>query len=545
VCLHIINGVGVSEGVAIGPLRFFDKKRIEIDCEDIDNADEEVARFDKARAVACAQLDELYESAKEKVGEESAAIFDIHRMMLDDMDYIESVIDIIHEQNVNTECAVMQTAEKFRRLFASMDNDYMKERAADVVDVSNRLQDVLNPGLREGFELDTPSIIAAVDISPGEAVQLDNDKVLGFVTAEGSAVTHTAILARSMMIPAVVGVGAKLPAGFNGKPAILDGASGTLYIEPDDVVEAELNAKQNRIRKQREMLERLKGRPSVTLDGTKIDVFANLSHPAALDKAIENAAEGIGLFRSEFLFLESDDFPTEDEQFASYKKVVAGMNGKKVVIRTLDIGADKQVGYFDLPDEANPAMGMRAIRICLSRPEIFKTQLRAIYRASAFGNVAIMFPMIISTGEVEEALRFTEEVMDELRREGVEFDEGVERGIMIETPAAVMIGSELASMVDFFSIGTNDLTQYTLAIDRQNAGLGHLYDAKHPAVMKMIEMAVKAAHDAGIWVGICGELGADMSLTETFLRMGVDELSVSAGMVLLLREKILTLDLRR
>ncbi|MCL2125884.1 MAG: phosphoenolpyruvate--protein phosphotransferase [Oscillospiraceae bacterium] len=543
--MHIINGVGVSEGVAIGPLRFFDKKRIEIDCEDIDNADEEVARFDKARAVACAQLDELYESAKEKVGEESAAIFDIHRMMLDDMDYIESVIDIIHEQNVNTECAVMQTAEKFRRLFASMDNDYMKERAADVVDVSNRLQDVLNPGLREGFELDTPSIIAAVDISPGEAVQLDNDKVLGFVTAEGSAVTHTAILARSMMIPAVVGVGAKLPAGFNGKPAILDGASGTLYIEPDDVVEAELNAKQNRIRKQREMLERLKGRPSVTLDGTKIDVFANLSHPAALDKAIENAAEGIGLFRSEFLFLESDDFPTEDEQFASYKKVVAGMNGKKVVIRTLDIGADKQVGYFDLPDEANPAMGMRAIRICLSRPEIFKTQLRAIYRASAFGNVAIMFPMIISTGEVEEALRFTEEVMDELRREGVEFDEGVERGIMIETPAAVMIGSELASMVDFFSIGTNDLTQYTLAIDRQNAGLGHLYDAKHPAVMKMIEMAVKAAHDAGIWVGICGELGADMSLTETFLRMGVDELSVSAGMVLLLREKILTLDLRR
>ena len=541
--MMIIKGASVSEGVAIGPLRYLDNKPIDIRLEKIVATEDETARFEAARLVACEQLNALYEDAIAKVGVENAAIFDIHKMMLEDIDYRDSVVDIIREQRVNAEYAVSLTAQKFSQMLSSMDDEYMKERAADVADVSARVQKALNPDLYKPFELYVPSIIAANDISPSEAVQLDKDMILGFATAEGSTVAHTAILARSMLIPAIVGTGAELTACFDGKPAILDGAAGTLYIEPDEKTNAEMSAKMEEIRKRREALDLLRDRPNVTLDGKKIDVFVNVSHLSALDNAIDSTAGGIGLFRSEFLYLESKDYPTEDEQFAVYREAVERMNGKKVVIRTLDIGADKQAGYFNLPDEENPAMGMRAIRICLTRPEIFKTQLRAIYRASAFGNISMMFPMIVSAREVEAAMKITEEVKTELHRANIPFNEDTERGIMIETPAAVMISDDLAKMVDFFSIGTNDLTQYTLAIDRQNSELGYLYDPRHPAILRMIEITVKAAHDAGIWVGICGELGADITLTETFLRMGVDELSVTVGMVLPVREKIISLDL--
>jgi len=540
----IIKGNPVSEGLAMGPLRFFDNKPIEVRLEKIADADDETARFENARQIAISELDELYQQAKEKVGEENAAIFDIHMMMLDDLDYRESVTDMIRGQNVNAEYAVSQTAQKFSNTFRAMDDDYMKERASDVVDVSERLQKALNQKHHKTIELDVPSILAANDIAPSEAVQLDKDMILGFVTAEGSAVTHTAILARSMLLPAVVGTGADITASFDGKPAILDGFSGTLYIEPDEATIAEMSAKQDELRKRRTSLELLKDRPDVTLDGTKIELFVNVSNLSALDQAIESTAGGIGLFRSEFLYLESKNYPTEDEQFVIYKKVAERMGGKKVIIRTLDIGADKQADYFDLPHEENPAMGLRAIRICLTRPEIFKTQLRAIYRASAFGNIAVMFPMIISAREIGEVMKISEGVRADLRRGSIPFNEKIEHGIMIETPAAVMICDELAKMVDFFSIGTNDLTQYTLAVDRQNSGLADFYDPHHPAVLRMIGMTVKAGHDAGIWVGICGELAADVSLTETFLRMGIDELSVSLGMVLPMREKIISLDLR-
>ena len=541
--MMIIKGTAVSEGVAIGPLRFLDNKPIDIKLEKIADAEDETARFETARLTASAQLEELRQSAQEKVGEENAAIFDIHIMMLDDLDYREFIIDMIRTQNVNAEYAVSQAAQKFSQTFSSMDDAYMKERAADVLDISERVQKALNPELNKTFELYVPSIIAANDIAPSEAVQLDKDMILGFATAEGSAVTHTAILARSMLIPAVVGTGAEITTSFDGKPAILDGFTGTLYIEPDDETSAVMTDKLHDLRKKREALNLLKDRPNITVDGTRIDVFANLSNLSNLDKVIDSSAEGIGLFRSEFIYLESKDYPTEEEQFTVYKKVAESMNGKKVIIRTLDIGADKQADYFDLPQEANPAMGLRAIRICLTRPEVFKTQLRAIYRASAYGNIAMMFPMIISVREVEDVFKITEDVKADLRRKMIPFNENTERGIMIETPAAVMIGSELAKLVDFFSIGTNDLTQYTLAIDRQNSGAAVFYDPHHPAIMKMIEMTVKAAHDAGKWVGICGELGADITLTETFLRMGVNELSVSPGLVLPLKEKIISLDL--
>jgi len=539
----IIKGTAVSEGVAIGPLRFLDNKPIDIKLEKIADAEDETARFETARLTASAQLEELRQSAQEKVGEENAAIFDIHIMMLDDLDYREFIIDMIRTQNVNAEYAVSQAAQKFSQTFSSMDDAYMKERAADVLDISERVQKALNPELNKTFELYVPSIIAANDIAPSEAVQLDKDMILGFATAEGSAVTHTAILARSMLIPAVVGTGAEITTSFDGKPAILDGFTGTLYIEPDDETSAVMTDKLHDLRKKREALNLLKDRPNITVDGTRIDVFANLSNLSNLDKVIDSSAEGIGLFRSEFIYLESKDYPTEEEQFTVYKKVAESMNGKKVIIRTLDIGADKQADYFDLPQEANPAMGLRAIRICLTRPEVFKTQLRAIYRASAYGNIAMMFPMIISVREVEDVFKITEDVKADLRRKMIPFNENTERGIMIETPAAVMISGELAKLVDFFSIGTNDLTQYTLAIDRQNSGAAVFYDPHHPAIIKMIEMTVKAAHDAGKWVGICGELGADITLTETFLRMGVNELSVSPGLVLPLKEKIISLDL--
>ena len=539
----IIKGTAVSEGIAMGPVRFLDNKPKAVRFEKIDDPEYEAARFENARRTAYAQLDELYQSTKEKIGEEEAAIFDIHMMMLEDLDYLESVTDIIRSQSVKAEYAVSQTAQNFSQIFSSMDDEYMKERAADVADISERIQRILAPELYKKFELQVPSIVAANDVAPSEAVQLEKNMVLGIVTQEGSAVSHTAILARSMLIPAVVATDSELNAGMDGKPAILDGLTGTLYIDPDKETTAMLSVRINELRQKRESLNRLKGRPNVTLDGKKIDVFVNVNHLSNLNEAIDSDAGGIGLFRSEFLYLEGNDYPTEEEQFDVYKRVVERMDNKKVIIRTLDIGADKQAGYFGLPAEENPAMGLRAIRICLSRPEIFKTQLRALYRASAYGNIAIMFPMVISVREVEDILKITKEVKDELKREKISFNANTELGIMIETPAAVMICDELAAIVDFFSIGTNDLTQYTLAIDRQNSGLADLYDTHHPAILKMIEMTVKSAHDAGIWVGICGELGADTTLTETFLRMGVDELSVSAGMVLPLREKIISLDL--
>jgi len=539
--MQIIKGVCVSHGVAMGTLRFLKNEPVTIRCEKTDDVENEVARFEKARNIAYEQLDELYQEALNRAGEESAAIFDIHKMMLDDPDYRESVADIISAQKVTAEYAVTLTSRKLAGIFSSMDDDYMQGRAADVFDISARIQKALKPEIFDAFVLNAPAILAARDIAPSEAVQLDKSMILGFVTAEGAVNSHTSILARSMGIPAIVGMGTCLSAEMDGRYAILDGLNGVLYVDPDEATTEIMSGRLREIRKKREALNMLKGRSTVTPDGRKINVFANVNDLSGLDEAIDNDAEGIGLFRSEFLYLERKCYPTEEEQFTAYKRAARRMSGKKVIIRTLDIGADKKTGYFNLPDEENPAMGLRGIRISLSRPEIFKTQLRALYRASAFGNIAIMFPMITSVREVEDILEITEEVKAVLRRDNIPFNEKTERGLMIETPAAVMISGELAKMADFFSIGTNDLTQYVLAVDRQNSRINRFYDPRHPAILKMIEMSVKSAHDAGIWAGICGELGADFELTETFLRMGIDELSVSPGMVLPLREKILSM----
>ena len=537
----IIKGVCVSSGVAMGTLRFLKNEPIAIRREKINDVESELARFEKARNVAYAQLNGLYKETLDRAGEESAAIFDIHKMMLDDPDFRESVTDSIRAQKVNAEYAVSLTAQKFAGMFSSMDNVYMKSRAADVFDISGRIQKALDPESYASLVIDAPFILAARDIAPSDVVQIDKRIILGFATTEGSDKSHTSILARSMGIPAIIGMGAELAPEIDGKPAILDGFTGTLYIEPDGATREAMANKMREVRKKRETLNALKGRPNVTLDGRKIDIFANVNSLSGLDEAINSDAGGVGLFRSEFLFLQRENYPTEEEQFAAYRQAAEIMDGKKVVIRTLDIGTDKRAAYFNLPDEENPALGLRAIRVCLTRPKIFKTQLRALYRASAFGNVSIIFPMIISVREVEDILKITEDVKADLRRENKPFNEKTELGIMIETPAAVMISGELAKMVDFFSIGTNDLCQYALAIDRQNSRLDRFYDPHHPAVLKMIEMTVNSAHDAGIWVGICGELGADLELTEMFLRMGVDELSVSPCMVLPLREKILLL----
>ena len=543
--MPVIKGRGVSPGLAMGTLRFFENKPVTIRRETIDDVENELARFEKARRMAYAQLDELYHEALNKAGKEGAAVFDTHKMMLDDLDYRESVTDAICAQKINAEYAVGLTAEKFAAIFSTMDDAYMQGRAADVFDISERIQKALKPELRDTFALNAPSILAARDITPGEAVKFDKNMVLGFATVEGCGNSHTSILARSIGIPAVVGMGTALTVDMDGRTAILDGFTGELVIDPDEEMTRTTSVRLGEIRKKRETLDTLKNCPCVTLDGKTIKIFANVNDLSGLDKAIENGAEGIGLFRSEFLYLEKKDYPTEDEQFAVYKQAAERMDGKKVVIRAFDIGADKQVDYFNLPDEINPALGMRAIRICLTRPEIFKTQLRALYRASVFGNIAIMFPMICSLREVADVLKITEEVKSGLRRRNISFDENTELGIMIETPAAVMISDELAKMVDFFSIGTNDLTQYALALDRQNSRLDRFYDPRHPAILKMIKMTVKSAHDAGISVGICGELAADIELAETFLSMGVDALSVTADMQLPLKEKILSLDLRK
>ena len=533
-----ISGKSVFGGVSIGKLVFYKRNDKVIKRIHVDDVDAEWKRFQDAKDTAVSQLKELYDKAIEDVGEANAMIFEIHQMMLEDLDYLESIENIIRTQEVNAEFAVATTADNFAEMFAAMDDAYMQGRAADVRDVSERVLDILCGVDTVMKEMTEPCIIAADDLAPSETVQLDKSKVLGFATMYGSSNSHTAILARTMNIPAVISLGEELRQEYDGKIAAIDGFTGTLYIDPDEETMKEMQEKRARDLEQKALLEQLKGRENVTKSGQKINVYANIGNVSDLGAVLKNDAGGIGLFRSEFLYLENTDFPTEDQQFAVYKQVAESMAGKKVIIRTLDIGADKQVDYFGLDKEENPALGYRAIRICLTRPEIFKTQLRALYRAAAYGNISIMFPMIISVDEVRKIKEIIAEVKEELRSEGIPFKENVELGVMIETPASVMVSRELAKEVDFFSVGTNDLTQYTLAIDRQNSKLDPFYDPHHPAVLAMIRMAAENAHAEGAWIGICGELGADLELTEEFLKMGLDELSVSPAMVLPLRKRI-------
>ena len=533
-----LEGKSVFGGVAIGKIQFYKRNEITIKRTRVEDVEAEVKRFRNAKAKTLELLKGLYEKALEDVGEANAMIFEAHQLMLEDPDYVESIENIIRTQDVNAEYAIGATADNFAAIFEAMDDAYMQGRAADVRDVSERLLQALSSQNETVMVMDEPVIIAADDLVPSETVQLDKEKVLSFVTMYGSANSHTAILARTMNIPAVIGLGEALKEEYDGKVAIVDGVDGKVYIDPDEETMASMQKKQKKDQEQKELLNQLKGKENVTKSGQKVNVYANIGNLADVGAVLKNDAGGIGLFRSEFLYLESDTYPTEEQQFAVYKKVAETMAGKKVIIRTLDIGADKQVDYFKLDKEDNPALGYRAIRICLTRPEIFKTQLRALYRASAYGQISIMFPMIISVAEVKKIKEIVEEVKAELRTEGAAFREDVELGIMIETPAAVMVSRELAKEVDFFSVGTNDLTQYTLAIDRQNQKLEDFYDSHHPAVLAMIRMAAESAHAEGKWIGICGELGADVTLTETFLKMGIDELSVAPGMVLKVRQKI-------
>ncbi len=533
-----ISGKSVFGGVSIGKLLFYKRNDKVIKRTHVDDTDAEWKRFQEAKDTAVSQLKGLYDKAIADVGEANAMIFEIHQMMLEDLDYLESIENIIRTQEVNAEFAVATTADNFAQMFAAMDDAYMQGRAADVKDVSERVLDILC-GVDGGIkEMSEPCIIAADDLAPSETVQLDKSKVLGFATMYGSSNSHTAILARTMNIPAVIGLGEDLLAQYDGKMAIIDGFTGTLYIEPDEETMKVMQEKRQKDLEQKALLEQLKGKENVTKSGQKINVYANIGNVSDVGAVLKNDAGGIGLFRSEFLYLENTDFPTEEQQFSVYKQVAENMAGKKVIIRTLDIGADKQVDYFGLDKEENPALGYRAIRICLTRPEIFKTQLRALYRAAVYGNISIMFPMIISIDEIHKIKAIIAEVKEELKSEGIPYRDQVELGVMIETPASVMISRELAKEVDFFSVGTNDLTQYTLAIDRQNSKLDPFYDPHHPAVLAMIRMAAENAHAEGKWIGICGELGADLELTEEFLKMGLDELSVSPAMVLPLRKRI-------
>lgn len=533
-----LEGKSVFGGVAIGKIQFYKRNEITIKRTRVEDVEAEVERFQNAKAKTLELLKGLYEKAMEDVEEANAMIFEAHQLMLEDPDYVESIENIIRTQDVNAEYAIGATADNFAAIFEAMDDAYMQGRAADVRDVSERLLQALSSQNEPVMVMDEPVIIAADDLVPSETVQLDKEKVLSFVTMYGSANSHTAILARTMNIPAVIGLGEALKEEYDGKVAIVDGVDGKVYIDPDEETMASMQKKQKKDQEQKELLNQLKGKENVTKSGQKVNVYANIGNLADVGAVLKNDAGGIGLFRSEFLYLESDTYPTEEQQFTVYKKVAETMAGKKVIIRTLDIGADKQVDYFKLDKEDNPALGYRAIRICLTRPEIFKTQLRALYRASAYGQISIMFPMIISVAEVKKIKEIVEEVKAELRTEGAAFREDVELGIMIETPAAVMVSRELAKEVDFFSVGTNDLTQYTLAIDRQNQKLEDFYDSHHPAVLAMIRMAAESAHAEGKWIGICGELGADVTLTETFLKIGIDELSVAPGMVLKVRQKI-------
>ena len=531
----VLEGKSVFGGIAIGRLSIYNKKENQVKREKITDVEAEITRFTDAKETAKEQLKGFYEKAVKEVGEVNAAIFEVHQMMLDDLDYVESITNMIRTQEVNAEFAVASTGDNFSKMFAAMDDDYMKERAADVKDISNRVISILQNAENGSVTGEEPVILLADDLAPSETVQLDKSKVLSFVTRHGSTNSHTAILARTMNIPALIGI--DFSEDVNGKMGIVDGYTGKLYIEPDEEAMKKYEAKKAEDENKKRLLLELKGKENVTLDGKKINLYANIGGVADVANALSNDAGGIGLFRSEFLYLESEDYPTEEAQFAAYKTVAENMAGKKVIIRTLDIGADKQVDYFHMEKEENPAMGYRAIRICLDRPEIFKTQLRAIYRASYYGTISIMFLMIISVKEVKRIKEIVAEVKAELTTEGIPFKD-CELGIMIETPAAVMISDLLAEEVDFFSIGTNDLTQYTLAIDRQNPKLDSFYDSHHEAILRMLQMVVDNGHKHGCWVGICGELGADTTLTSTFLKMGFDELSVSPAMILRVREEI-------
>ena len=537
--MQVYSGKSVFGGIAIGKISVYKKNEQQVKRVRTEDTKGELARYEAAKAAAVEQLQELYQKALKEVGEANAAIFEIHQMMLDDGDYNESVENIIETQKVNAEYAVAVTGDNFAQMFRAMDDDYMRERAADVKDISERVLSILNGGQKGKGVTDEPVIIVADDLAPSETVQLEKDMVLSFVTVHGSVNSHTAILARTMAIPALIGT-EELPLDdtVDGKLAVVDGLNGKIYVEPDAQTLEEMKKRRQAELEKTELLQLLKGKENVTLDGKKIMLYANIGNIKDLATVIQNDAGGIGLFRSEFIYLEKDRYPTEEEQFSIYKTAVETMAGKRVIIRTLDIGADKQCEYFKMDKEENPALGYRAIRICLTRPEIFKTQLRALFRASAYGNLAIMYPMITSLWEVKRIKEIVEEVKAELIAEQLDFG-NPQQGIMIETPAAVMMSGELAKEVDFFSIGTNDLTQYTLAIDRQNPKLDAFYDAHHPAVLSMIRMTVENAHKAGIWAGICGELGADTSLTKEFLAMGVDELSVSPGSVLPIRKIIL------
>ena len=540
-----ITGKPVYGAISIGPLALFHRNTISTAVRTITDPEAEVQRFQSAREEAAAQLGQLYEKALETVGEEDAAIFEIHQMMLEDDEYIEGVESHIREEMLNAEAAVDRTAQELAAMFRGMDDEYMQGRAADVLDISRRVEQILSGGPAIDFSQYDQVILAADDLAPSETMQLDTKKILGFVLSGGSASSHTAILARNLGIATVVNTGTQIHTDLEGKMAVVDGFTGTVYLDPDEATLAAMQEKQKQAQAERERLENVRGKESVTQDGQKVLIYANAGNPADLPRVVASDAEGIGLFRSEFLYLENDDYPTEEQQFEAYKKALTAMEGKRVVIRTMDIGADKKADYFDLDPEENPAMGLRAIRICLTRPELFKTQLRALCRASVYGRLAIMFPMIISVEEVRKAKALLAEVMAQLKKEGIPCAEQIETGIMIETPAAALVSDALAEEVDFFSLGTNDLTQYTLAIDRQQTKLDAFFDPHHPAVLRLIELTAKNAHKAGIWVGICGELGADLSLTEAFLRMGIDELSVSATSVLPLRDKVRSLNLRK
>lgn len=537
-----IFGKGVSKGVAAGPISFYRRASGVIPRHEVSDTAAELERFRAARETAKEQLAKLYDKALAEAGEDAAMLFEAHQMMLDDLDFVESIEGMIENDRVNAEAAVSDTGAQFAEMFAAMDDSYMQARAADIRDISARVIGILTGEGESGIVSDVPCIVAADDLAPSETVQLDKALILGFITAGGSANSHTAILARTMGIPAIISAGDALQPEMEGKYAIIDGQTGEAVIEPDDAERERLLKKQAKEKALKELLDQLKGKPNVTKDGRNVMVYCNIGSPADIDAVLQNDGGGIGLFRSEFLYLQGSDYPTEDEQFEAYKTVAERMGGRRVIIRTLDIGADKQADYFHLDKEENPAMGLRAIRICLTRPEVFRTQLRALYRASAYGKIAIMFPMITSVWEVQEIKRICRNIRAELAEEGVPMADKVELGIMIETPAAVMMSAELAHEVDFFSVGTNDLTQYTLAVDRQGVGLDRFFDAHHPAVLRMLRMAAENAHKAGIWIGICGELGADAELTETFLSMGIDELSVSPSAVLPLRSAIRSID---
>ena len=538
--MKVFEGKSVFSGIAIGKISIFQKADTSVKRFHVEDVEAEVKRVDEAKATALAQLQKLYDKAVQEVGESGAAIFEVHQMMMEDGDYLDSISNIIRTEGVNAEYAVATTGDNFASMFASMDDDYMRARAADVKDISDRLVRVLSGHGDGDMEASEPSIIVAEDLAPSETVQMDKSKVLAFVTRKGSSNSHTAILARTMNIPALINI--EYDDSVNGMMAIVDGKNGTLILEPNEETLKKYQELKDEELRQRTMLRELKGKQTETKSGRKLHLYANIGSTADVASVLANDAEGIGLFRSEFIYLEKDNYPTEEEQFQIYKTVAQNMAGKKVIIRTLDIGADKQIDYFNMAHEENPAMGYRAIRICLDRPEVFKTQLRALFRAAMFGNISIMYPMIISVKEVLQIKEIVAEVKKELTEQGIPFKDDVEQGVMIETPAAVMISDLLAKEVDFFSIGTNDLTQYTLAIDRQNAKLDNIYDSHHEAVLRMIKMVVDNAHKEGIWAGICGELGADTTLTERFVEMGLDELSVSPTFVLPVRKIVREMD---